>query len=134
MADMHISAEQSFVAVSEHDEGQLALDIFETENHIFCVAPIAGVDETSLDISLTKDLLTITGNRPRPQSLPKAQEYFLEECFWGKFSRNILLPAAINSADIVARMERDIIIVQIPKARKVEQKKISIQKKNEHHS
>lgn len=126
--NIHISSPQSFTPQPENDEGQLALDIFETSEKIFVVAPIAGVNEHSLDIMLTKDVLTIKGNRPHPKSLPHAKEFFLEECFWGDFSRNILLPAAINSADIVARMERDIVIVEIPKARKVEQKKISLKK------
>lgn len=113
-------------AESKNDEGQLALDIFETSDCIFLLAPIAGIDESSLDISLTEDLLTISGNRPRITSVPEPKEYFLEECYWGRFSRSVLLPAAINSADIIARMERDIIIVEIPKARKVEHKNIPL--------
>lgn len=110
----------------EEDEGQLLLDIFETDEKIFIIAPVAGIDEETVEISLTDDLLTIRGERPRPKSLPTNVNYFTEECYWGTFSRNVLLPAAVNSAEIVARLERDIIVVEIPKARKVGSKIISL--------
>jgi HSP20 family protein len=90
------------------------------------IAPVAGVDEKSLEISLTDDLLSIKGNRPRPKSLPQPQRSFAEECYWGSFSRNILLPAAVNSADMSARLESDIIVIEIPKARKATSKIISL--------
>lgn len=110
----------------EDDQGQLSLDIFETEDKIIIIAPIAGIDEKSLEISVNEDLLTIKGARPRPSGLPKHKTYLIEECYWGVFSRNVLMPAAVNSAEIIARMQRDILIVEIPKARKVKTKIISI--------
>ncbi len=108
------------------DEGELSLDIFETDETIFLVAPVAGIDEKSIDIALTEDLLTIRGSRPRPLSLPKKPKYYVEECYWGSFYRSVLLPAAVNSAEITARLERDIIIIEIPKARKVSSKSIPL--------
>jgi len=113
----------------ESDEGQLPLDIFEDEVSIFVVAPIAGVDEENLEILVDNDLLTIRGSRPRPKSLPKNPQYFVEECFWGKFSRNVLLPSAVNSAEITAIFEGDIVIITIPKARKATAKIISLKKR-----
>lgn len=122
---------KSPVLKKENDEGQLLLDILETGEKIIIVAPVAGIDEKTVEISLTEDLLTIRGERPRPTTLPKNGAYFTEECYWGSFSRNILLPSAVNSAEIVARLERDIIIIEVPKARKVNSKVISLLSKNE---
>lgn len=118
--------EEDIQIQTDNDEGQLSLDVFESENSIVVVAPIAGVDEKNLSINITEDLLTITGERLRPKSLPKPKKYFVEECYWGKFSRSILLPTAINSAEITARLDRDIIIIEVPKARKVASKIIPL--------
>jgi HSP20 family protein len=108
------------------DEGQLSLDIFETEESIFLIAPVAGVNRDSVQISLTEDLVTISGERPFPTSLPNNSKYFVEECFWGNFSRSVLLPSAVNSADISARIEHEIIIIEVPKARKTSSKNIPL--------
>lgn len=127
----HISSspDESLRLQEDSDEGQLPLDIFEDENSIFVVAPIAGVDEEKLEILVDNDLLTIRGSRPRPKSLPKKPQYFVEECFWGNFSRNVLLPSAVNSAEITAIFEGDIVVITIPKARKANAKIISLKKK-----
>jgi HSP20 family protein len=113
----------------ESDEGQLALDILETEDEIVIIAPVAGIDEKSIDIVITDDVLTIRGSRPRPSGLPQKAKYIIDECYWGAFSRNILLPSAINSAEISARLERDIVLITVPKARKVKIKKIPLSPK-----
>ena len=113
---------------NDDEAGALAIDIFETDAEIVILAPIAGVDERSLDLELTEDLLKISGERPRPKNVPATAKFLVEECFWGKFSRNILLPAAVNSAEISATLENEILIIKIPKARKVAKKKISLKK------
>jgi len=107
-------------------EGQLALDIFADDFSIFVIAPVAGIDPESVKIDINEDTLTIIGIRPRPAILPKAKNNFVEECYWGKFKRTVLLPTAVNSDDATAKLERDIIVIQIPKARKAKQKDIRI--------
>jgi HSP20 family protein len=111
---------------TDSEQGQLSLDVLETETSIVVVAPVAGVDEKNLSISITEDLLTISGERLFPSSLPKPTKKYVEECYWGKFSRSILLPTAINSAEITARLDHDIIVIEVPKARKVASKNIPL--------
>ncbi len=128
---LHIGSEEKREAPilkEEEDSGALALDIFEDTDRIIILAPVAGVDESSVEIVLTEDLLTIKGMRPRPDSIPKNAHFFVEECFWGKFLRSVLLPTAVNSAEISARLERDILYIDIPKARKAASKIISLKK------
>ena len=100
------------------DEGRLALDIFETAESIFIVAPVAGVAASEIEILVNEDTLTIRGARTFPKKLPKAQNFFLEECFWGAFSRSVVLPSAVNSAEIKAKMKNNVLVVAIPKAKK----------------
>lgn len=110
---------------SENDEGYLAIDVIETEDNIFILAPIAGVEEQDVSLSLSDDLLVISGNRVRPEFLPEKSRGLVSECYWGPFSRHILLPSAVNTADMTARIEQGIIVLEIPKARKVKSKTIS---------
>ncbi|QQS59677.1 Hsp20/alpha crystallin family protein [Candidatus Peregrinibacteria bacterium] len=111
---------------TEEDVGYLALDVLETEETIFILAPIAGVEEGNLSISLNDDLLVISGMRVRPTFLPQESRDLVSECYWGSFSRHILLPSAVNTADMIARIEQGIIILEIPKARKAKSKIISL--------
>lgn len=108
------------------DEGRLALDIFETEEYIYIVAPLAGVDSHEVDISIGEDVLTIRGKREFPEKLPEASNFFAEECFWGPFSRSIVLPNAIDPTKIKAKMKKNVLIVSVPKILK-SAKKITIE-------
>ena len=134
---MHITAQTDLHALrqpkSERPElladdavGQLAVDILETAASIFVIAPIAGVDEKSVAISIDDDLLVISGERVYPQSCPQNAKKHAEECYWGTFQRSILLPTAINSADITAKMVDHILTIEIPKARKATSKIIPL--------
>lgn len=107
------------------DEGRLALDIFDTEDHIFVIAPLAGVETNEIEISVNEDVLTIRGRRDFPKKLPDPETFYAEECFWGPFSRSIVMPNTINPAAIKAKMKQNILIVSIPKIKKAS-KKISI--------
>ncbi len=111
---------------SEEAVGQLAIDILETAGSIFIVAPIAGVDQTSVSLSIDDDLLVIQGERPFPTSLPKAADHHTAECYWGKFQRSILLPTAVNSADLTAKITDHVLMVEIPKARKLSSQTIPL--------
>lgn len=124
----HIASQSDMVEQPiPEDEGKLAVDIFETEEMLFIVAPLAGVDEKEVEISISEDVLTIRGERRFPEKLPEERAFFTEECFWGKFSRSIVLPSAVNSADIKAKMKKNVLVVAVPKAKKARQKRIPIE-------
>ncbi len=112
--------------VPENEAGELAVDIAETAESIFVIAPIAGVDEASIQIEIDDDLLIIKGERAFPPTIPAKASKHAEECFWGMFKRSILLPAAINSADIIAMFNNQILTIEIPKARKATTKSIPL--------
>ena len=70
--------------------GQLAVDVYQTENELVIQSAIAGVKSEDLDISLEGDVITISGERKKP--FEEKEDYFSQECYWGKFSRQIILP------------------------------------------
>lgn len=95
-------------------EGELSLDVYEDEGQIVVRAPIAGVDLADLDINFSQGVLTIKGERKGGQSI-KDDKYFIKECFWGKFSRSILLPDEIDSGKIKAHIKNGVLTVVLPK-------------------
>ena len=65
-------------------EGQLAIDVYQTEKELVIQSAIAGIKLKDLDISIEKDKLTIRGKRERPLEEGKVN-YFYQECYWGPF-------------------------------------------------
>lgn len=99
--------------------GQVAVDIYEQENYYIIKAPIAGVHLSDLDIEVSDNVLTIRGNRKQSDEIGEDQ-YYLQECFWGEFSRSITLPCAIDPKKIRATFNKECILkVIVPKEEKV---------------
>ena len=107
-------------------EGQLAVDVYQTETE-FCVqAPIAGVDPEDINISIENEMLIIKGDRREPEQ-NKEKSYFYQECYWGPFSRQIILPEDVDIQRVKATLKKGILTIKIPRVRKIKKKKIVIQ-------
>jgi HSP20 family protein len=106
-------------------QGQVALDIFEYEGYYIIKAPIAGVKISDIDIEVNDNVLTIRGERKQTDDVPHDQ-YYLQECFWGPFSRSVTLPFQIDPKKIKATFNKDSILkILIPKEEKVKIVRIS---------
>ena len=96
---------------------QVALDVLENSMEFIIIAPIAGVELSDIDLSLNKNVLTISGNRS------KSKEYYIDgttlrntECFWWKFVRNIILPESLSLDKIKAYIENGVLTIIIPRS------------------
>ncbi|MDP2663926.1 MAG: Hsp20/alpha crystallin family protein, partial [bacterium] len=126
------SPEPEAVEISEEEdkekwfepEGQLAIDIYQTETDLVIQSAIAGVKPGSLDITMEKDVITIRGSREKP--FEESGDFFTQECFWGPFSREIILPAEIDPNRARAEMKEGILTIRIPKMLRERKRKISI--------
>ncbi|MDD2565706.1 MAG: Hsp20/alpha crystallin family protein [Candidatus Gracilibacteria bacterium] len=101
--------------IIEEDLGQVALDILELEDSIIIIAPLAGVDINEVDISVARNILTISGERKTPEIYNDAGKILVQECFFGPYSRSIILPENLALNKIRATMENNLLIVEIPK-------------------
>lgn len=106
-------------------EGQLTIDVYQTPTEIVIQSTIAGVEPEDLDISITNDMITIRGKRQKQEEV-KAEDYFYQECYWGNFSRSIILPVDIDADKAVASLKNGILTIRLPKAEKIRTKKIKI--------
>lgn len=105
-------AEESMLTRPE-TEGQLAVDVAQTENELIIIAPIAGAPPDQVSLHLQNDVLTIRGERRSP--VPPEAEYFYEECYWGKFSRTIVLPVDVKTELAKAEFKHGVLVVHLPK-------------------
>jgi HSP20 family protein len=105
-------------------EGQLAIDVYQTENDLVIQSAIAGVKPEILDISMEKDVINIKGSRQRP--FEENGDYFSQECFWGPFSREIILPADVDPNRAEATMKDGILTIRIPKILREKKRKIVV--------
>lgn len=96
------------------NEGQLAVDVLETPSHIVVRAAIAGVGKEDLDISVTTDTLTIRGARDLEETDSVVSH--VRECYWGDFSRSVVLPARITPDQTTAELSNGILTIRLKKA------------------
>lgn len=112
--------------LNENFEGQLAVDVFQTENEIVIQSTLAGVRVEDIDIAVNNDMVTIRGIRKRDRDV-KPDAYFYQECYWGGFSRSIILPVDVKNDKVAATLKNGILTVTLPKADKPQVKAIEVQ-------
>lgn len=117
---------QPAAALEEEDtEGELSVDVYQTPTHIVIKAMIAGVKPEDLDVSITRDMVTIRGKRERHTEGGNG-EYFFEELYWGSFSRTIVLPQEVDIEDAEAVEKHGLLIIRLPKMDKGRQAKLKV--------
>ncbi|MFO0763455.1 MAG: Hsp20/alpha crystallin family protein [Candidatus Gracilibacteria bacterium] len=102
-------------SVNELPTAQIALDIVETRTSMIIIAPIAGVALEDIDITLSKNILTISGERQEPEITEEVEKTLLSECFFGLFSRSVILPENLEYTKIAAEMQDNLLTIRIPK-------------------
>lgn len=107
-------------------EGQLAVDVYQTEDDIIIIAPLAGVRKEDVELKIVDDVITIEGSRKKPAKLPDNKNFLVQECFWGSFSRSIILPAPVKNDKVKAGFEDGILKITIPKSDRLKTRIINI--------
>jgi HSP20 family protein len=106
-------------------EGQLGIDMYQTENDLVVQSAIAGIKTEDLDVLIEDDVLTIKGKRNNPYRIDSA-DYFIQECYWGAFSRRIILPVEVDASKTDAQMRDGVLTIRIPKLQRESKKRIVI--------
>ena len=97
------------------EEGQLALDVADRGHELVVLSTMAGADPERIEVYLHNDLLTIRGERRRPLPAADSLDYLHAECFWGPFSRTVVLPVEVQPHRARAEYKNGVLIVSIPK-------------------
>lgn len=109
----------------EQLDGELAVDVLNTEDAIMIKAMIAGVRPNDIDIDITRDLVTIRAKREEEREYSDAN-YFQKELFWGAFSRKILLPEEIDVDQAEAKEKNGLLVITLPKVDKNKKTKLQV--------
>ena len=131
-----VEAEPTRVAVQEESapgserdwmledySGQLSVDVYQTEKEIVIVSTVAGVRPEDIDIAINNDMVTIRGRREREQEVAD-DEYLYQECYWGGFSRSIILPTDVKADRAQANFKNGVLTIRLPKIVKTHNVKV----------
>lgn len=112
----------------ESDElpGQLAVDVYETREHLVVKARTAGVNKNDLDVSISDNTLSIRGTLSAGDD-DAVENYFVQECYWGEFSRSLALPVPVKEDEIEALLKDGVLTIRFAKLKQDTVKKIKIQ-------
>ncbi len=109
----------------EEPGGELSVDVYQTPDAIVVKALVAGVQPATVDISLTREMLTISGQRQDEREV-EDEHYFQRELYWGSFSRTILLPEEVDVDLAEATEKHGILMIRLPKINKKRQTKLKV--------
>ncbi len=109
----------------EDKDAELTVDVYQTTDMIVVKAMIAGVRPEDLDVSITRDQVTIRGTREE-EKVAREEDYFARELFWGSFSRTIQLPEEVDVDEAEAVEKHGLLILKLPKLDKKRQSKLKV--------
>lgn len=107
------------------EEGELSVDVYQTQNEIIIEAMVAGVKPEDLHLSITRDMVTIKGRRDGNTQVT-GDDYFYKELYWGSFTRTILLPHEVEIEEAEAVEKHGLLIIRLPKVDKARQTKLKV--------
>ncbi|MFA6028110.1 MAG: Hsp20/alpha crystallin family protein [Patescibacteria group bacterium] len=111
---------------SQTYDGQLAVDVFQDRKNIYVKAAIAGVRPSEIEIYLNNDMLTIKGQRKSCQESIEEDDYYIKECYWGGFSRSIILPVDVKNDQVKAVIENGLLTIILPKSKRPKNTRIEV--------
>lgn len=109
----------------EEIDAELTVDLYQTPSDIIVQTMVAGVQPDNLSITITRDMITIRGKREENQSIDK-ENYFVQELYWGSFSRTISLPEEVDPEEAEAVERHGLLIIKLPKLDKNRETKLKI--------
>lgn len=106
--------------------GQLAVDVYETNENLIVKARTAGVNKEDLDVSISDGILTISGTLSSGDDTD-ATNWHVQECYWGEFRRTLALPVAVKEDEVGAVLKDGVLTISFAKVKQEQAKKIAIQ-------
>lgn len=110
---------------SDQGEGILTVDVYQDDDEIIIKSTIAGVGGDDIDIAITKDMVTIKGQRKFEEKV-KNSDYYYQEIHWGSFSRSIILPEEVDPDKAKASMKSGLLTIHLPKISKNKTRRLKI--------
>lgn len=119
------ASEDSWDDSEEEFPGQLAVDVYETDDRLVVKARTAGVNKEELDVSISDGILTISGTLSSGDETD-ATNWHIQECYWGEFSRTLALPVSVKEDEVEAILKDGVLSISFTKVKVEQAKKIQV--------
>ena len=126
LADEPTANEDNWDDSQEDFLGQLAVDVYETDDKLVVKARTAGVNKEDLDVSISDGILTISGTLSSGDDTD-ATNWHIQECYWGEFSRTLALPVSVKEDEVDAVLKDGVLTISFGKIKQEQAKRITIQ-------
>ena len=123
------NTEQNWPSKDE-EIGELLIDLYQTPDELILESTIAGVEPKDLDISIANDMVIISGKRERRERM-MIEGFYFQECFWGTFTRSIVLPQEVDADKAKATFKNGMLFIRLPKLERTRIKKLRIETEDE---
>ena len=120
-----VAADDNWEDEADDLMGQLAVDVFETEEELIIKARTAGVNKEDLDVSISDGILTVSGTLSSGDDTD-ATNWHIQECYWGEFSRTVALPVPVKEDEAQASLKDGVLSITFPKVQQEQAKKIQV--------
>ena len=129
-APVTVAAQQDDTAANWEEEqddfpGQLAVDVYETDEQLIVKARTAGVNKEDLDVSISDGILSISGTLSSGDD-SEATHWHVQECYWGEFNRTLALPVAVKEEEVGAVLKDGVLTISFSKVKQEQAKKITV--------
>lgn len=124
-APVQDDTQDEYLEDEEQVPGQLAVDVYETEEKLIIKARTAGVNKQDLDVSISDGILTISGTLSSGDD-SEATQWHVQECYWGEFSRTLALPVAVKEEEVEAVLKDGVLTISFSKVKQEQARKIEI--------
>lgn len=122
--NMQVSEDDSWED-EEAMPGQLAVDVYETDERLVIKARTAGVNKSDLDVSISDGILTISGTLSSGDD-SAATQWHIQECYWGEFSRTLALSVPVKEDEVEAVLKDGVLTISFIKIKQESARKIEI--------
>jgi HSP20 family protein len=110
----------------EGSEGTLIIDVYQNDNEVVVESAVAGIRPEDLEITATNETVTVKGERRREEQVIR-ENFFYQECFWGRFSRSVILPQEVDPEAASVNYKNGILTIRLPKIQRHKTKKLDVQ-------
>lgn len=111
--------------MEEDEELELTVDVYQTPTDIILQTMVAGVKPENLELTITRDMITIKGKREENRNIDD-ENYFIKELYWGKFSRTVLLPQEVEPEEVEATEKHGLLTIKIQKVDKEKRTNVKV--------
>lgn len=109
----------------EEEEAQLTVDVYQTATEVVVQTMVAGVQPDNLSITITRSMIVIKGKREENRSIVH-DDYYVQELYWGSFSRTISLPEEVDPEGCEAVEKHGLLVIRLPKINKHKETKLKV--------